>query len=898
MDKFAKNILASRKKIVAGLNLDDSSRHDAVQEGGCGVVGFASTIPVRGRHIFEPSIQMRNRGNGKGGGIAAAGLVPEQLGVDPKTLRDDYILQIALLDPGAAGEAERFITENLRVDHTENLWHLDDHRDVGLEVRPPDIARYFVRVKDDKLNRFAEENDLADQPSRAVEDEFIYQNSFNFNVKFYAALGEKRAFILSHARNLMIFKIVGYAEQVVRYYGLEDFKSNLWIAHQRYPTKGRVWHPAGAHPFIGMNEALVHNGDFANYFSISQYLRQHNIVPLFLTDTEVSVLLFDLWRRVWRYPIEYVIEALAPTTEMDFAGLPEKKKRIYRAIQATHMHASPDGPWFFIIASSNPDDDRLRLLGITDTAMLRPQVFALQQGDVGIGLIGSEKQAIDATLHSLSEEDPRFRPIADRYWNARGGSHTDGGAFSFTIENASGGNARLSCTDKFGKSITCPPGDWTVDLSSGPKAPGGPKADKAPADLAEKIEAYARRDDAKGLFTELSALIPKWNFDSLRWLTSRIEALASHNGPPTSHLGLPAEGPGASHPGDQSRFYWALDILCLLNDRRYNCGRMKRSVVLQIVRQTINSILKSVPSITDTGSAHAQHIDWSTRDRIRPPKEPQTTLVIHAHEFPPEGEQSDAKLLVRAYELGWKRFIVYGLIGQRFTGCGFGPDTAGARIDLFGSSGDYVASGIDGMEIYIHNNAQDQLAQIMKTGRLVIYGDVGQAFMYGAKGGEVYVLGNAAGRPLINAVGRPRVVINGTCLDFLAESFMAGDPLKGGGFVVLNGIEFDNKGRVVPQGSPYPGSNLFSLASGGAIYIRDPHHKLVDEQLNGGRFAELAEEDWLLIRPYLQTNEQLFGISIDRDLLTVDGVRRAPEDVYRKVSPVKSAVLAAQELPE
>ena len=47
--------------------------------------------------------------------------------------------------------------------------------------------------------------------------------------------------------------------------------------------------------------------------------------------------------------------------------------------------------------------------------------------------------------------------------------------------------------------------------------------------------------------------------------------------------------------------------------------------------------------------------------------------------------------------------------------------------------------------------------------------------MYGAKGGSVYVLGNAAGRPLINSVGRPRVVINGTCLDFLAESFMAGD---------------------------------------------------------------------------------------------------------------------------
>ena len=45
------------------------------------------------------------------------------------------------------------------------------------------------------------------------------------------------------------------------------------------------------------------------------------------------------------------------------------------------------------------------------------------------------------------------------------------------------------------------------------------------------------------------------------------------------------------------------------------------------------------------------------------------------------------------------------------------------------------------------------------------------------------------GRPLINSVGRPKVVINGTCLDFLAESFMAGDPHNGGGFVVLNGLD-------------------------------------------------------------------------------------------------------------
>ena len=107
---------------------------------------------------------------------------------------------------------------------------------------------------------------------------------------------------------------------------------------------------------------------------------------------------------------------------------------------------------------------------------------------------------------------------------------------------------------------------------------------------------------------------------------------------------------------------------------------------------------------------------------------------------------------------------------------------------------------MDGLEIYVHGNAQDQLCQISKRGKLVVYGDVGQTFLYGAKGGEVYVLGNAAGRPMINAVGSPRVVINGTALDFLAESFMAGDPHNGGGFAIVNGLHYDQYGQAAPAG--------------------------------------------------------------------------------------------------
>src|SRR2546428_10288358 len=143
---------------------------------------------------------------------------------------------------------------------------------------------------------------------------------------------------------MFVFKIVGFAEQCARYYKLEDVRAHVWIGHQRYPTKGRVWHPGGAHPFIGLDEALVHNGDFANYLSVVEYLKQRNIHPLFLTDTEVSVLLFDLLRRGSGYPLQYRIEATGPTTARELPLLPPEKQRNHPMIHALHMHAGSARP--------------------------------------------------------------------------------------------------------------------------------------------------------------------------------------------------------------------------------------------------------------------------------------------------------------------------------------------------------------------------------------------------------------------------------------------------------------------------------------------------------------------------------------------------------------------------
>ncbi len=864
MSALAERLLADRSRIYS--RREEPVRPERAAEGGCGVTGFACTVPVGGRFIYEPSVQMHNRGNGKGGGIAAVGLVPEELGISREVLDSHYLLQIALLDPTCQPDLEkRFVLPHFDIALSTRQAHVDDHRDIpGLEVRPPDVHRYVVRVKPRVLEDFAVGAGLTELAPRQLEDEFVWRNSYQLNDVFYASLGEKRAFVLSHGKDLLVYKLVGYAEQNVQYYQLADVKAHVWIAHQRYPTKGRVWHPGGAHPFVGVNEALVHNGDFANYHSVCEYLRQRNIRQQFLTDTEVSVQLFDLWDRVYGYPLEYIIEALAPTTELDFDQLPPEKQVVYRQIQATHIHASPDGPWFFIIARSR--ENRFQLLGITDTAMLRPQVFAFSDsGQVQIGLICSEKQAIDATLRSLAKEDPRFCPVADKYWNARGGSSTDGGAFIFTVapgQNGQSGRMQLSCTDKFGRAFQLDSGTVRCDQTT---------AEVHDQESAGAVAEKLKRGEVAALFREVQDL-PAWPANRLRRFCREVLL-------------------GADDPRSRAA---AIELLTLIHDRRFDTGDKRRATVVQVLEETLEELLDSAPLFGEPAARFWRRITWATRDRLAAPESGEELLCIDAQGFPPEGDDCDAVLLRKAYQAGWKRFAVYRLRGQRFHGAGLGPGTDGVRIDLYGSNGDYTASGMDGLELHIHGNAQDQLGQIAKRGKLVIHGDVGQTFMYGAKGGEVFVLGNAAGRPLINAVGRPRVVINGTCLDFLAESFMAGDPHSGGGFVILNGMEFDRRGRIVPQPVPYPGSNLFSLASGGAIYIRDPHRRTTERQLNGGAFFALDDKDWRLIHAYLEENQRLFGIPVE-DLLTVDGQVKSPQEVYRRVSSVKLSVLAGSE---
>ena len=846
-------VLDSRRLMNSQLPKFELNEDDAA-EGGCGVVGLACEIPVAGTHLFNSLEQMRNRGNGKGGGVAMVGLDPSHFGVSREILTNDYLYAVAYQDDAVRTDVEeQFINSNFDVSHVHEVPVLDDWKELSnLEVKPPNVVCYFIKPKQSAIDDFLSlgemtESDFTDK--KAMCDEFLFQNTHKLNVEFYAKDQRADAFVLSHGVDMIILKIVGYAEDVIRYYRLDDVTAHVWIGHHRYPTRGRVTHPGGAHPFgQGVDVALVHNGDFSNYVSVKDYLGQRGMEPLFFTDTEVAALGFDLHSRVYGYPMEYVIESLAPTGELDFVMLPDEKQEVYEAIQKTHVHGSPDGPWFFIIAKHNRGAHQL--IGITDTSMLRPQVFSYQRGEVGIAFCGSEKQVIDAVLESLSAEDKRFWRRCDEYWNARGGSYTDGGSFIFDVTPDGAGNHELVMTNKFGALVdTHSKGNYQI----------------ADAALMSDFD-WPENWNARDIFPAIVDSLQSMDWGSARSLLSEIASLT-----------------GRSNRKD------AIELLNLMLDRVYPTGTLRTSRWLDCVEDTIMSI------VGHAGSKSCEYFSGQKAPGHLPTPETEgQTIVVDARPYPIEGTESLARELVNLHRVGWNNFVVSHCRGHRFIGNGFGMDTDDVTIDVYGSVGDYLGSGSDGMTIHMHGNGQDQFAQIYKKGTLVVHGDVGQCYGYGAKGGRLFIRGNAAGRPMINSVGSPKLVINGTALDYLAESFMAGDPLDGGGFVIINGIKFGEEGQIVELDTPYPGGNLFSLSSGGAIYVRDPHAVLSKSQLNGAEFVELTDADWDVIQPLLEENESHFGIPLAR-LLTVEGEMKMPSQVYRKIIPLKNKALSVED---
>ncbi len=139
-------IVQARRLLTNSLPKIEMNDADAA-EGGCGVVGITSEIPIAGRHLFKSLEQMRNRGNGKGGGVAMVGLDPAQFGTTQDVLEEAYMIAIAWVNEGYREDVEaKYIDSVFDVVHTFDFPVLEDWtRLSALDVCPPAVTCYWVR---------------------------------------------------------------------------------------------------------------------------------------------------------------------------------------------------------------------------------------------------------------------------------------------------------------------------------------------------------------------------------------------------------------------------------------------------------------------------------------------------------------------------------------------------------------------------------------------------------------------------------------------------------------------------------------------------------------------------------------------------------------------------------
>src|SRR5260370_670407 len=264
--------------------------------------------------------------------------------------------------------------------------------------------------------------------------------------------------------------------------------------------------------------------------------------------------------------------------------------------------------------------------------MLRPQVFAVQEGPLKIGIIASERQAINAVLGTLQEDQRIPSRFADAYWNARGGSFTDGGAFLFTVRDGMEGK-ELECADKFGKAIELPEQDWLPNMGS---------SVALNASIAIQLQKGPKAQDPLGFYEYVRPALKDAGFQYVGEILEELKRLAMR--------------------GQESRQF-AIKALSLLYDRIYETGNKKRSSLLQLYHEALNDVFSSI-SLSNYDLY--TRLDWKNRSRLIHPGFDEQVLVVDALEFPAEGEESAARFVVDAYGHGWKNILLYNLRCHRF----------------------------------------------------------------------------------------------------------------------------------------------------------------------------------------------------------------------------------------
>ncbi len=710
-----------------------------------------------------------------------------------------------------------------------------DYRSFG-DKDPGDVFRFFVRVNQDELSRFIENELIKDsiwppwqlryqglnlqnykenrEFLQEAEDEYIYRLARRITFENYVKDQQKKAAVLSCGKNSGCWKSDG------RHLPWELPDAPVNIIHRRLAT-GSVVDQMNAHPFSELHTALTHNGETTNYRTMLNRVSQFNLTPLAQTDTAVASLKLHLLSQYLHYPFDALVESFSPTTGWSLTQLPSEMRERFERIQEVELESAPDGPYQYLCGRIDPYQRVIERLDIIDPSLLRPNVAMLyDDGENFVSIICSEKQGSDAGMQELFRLGLMKSTISPLIFTV------NPGMLSRVFYDEKGRITGYEVLDKFGKKIEIPHGTFP------------PQKSLPLVEASERIEF----EPSPSLF--IKDRLPRWSFlefeKALKELSSKL--------PPSKAI---------------EELTWIHDHLI-----GWDTGDKDRGALIHTVKNVINTFLDHI-----SHKKEFFRVTIGKATELNPPEDGEQVLVVDARGFRPEGIDPFRVLspfLDHAHKMGWRKFIVYRVEGQRGIGMGIGSgQTNDTQIDVYGSPGEYCGAFNMGALVRVHTHSQNFTGMVMHSGTLEIHGDVGKVTGYSAKGGTFNILGNVVDRGWVCAVSDPRgpgleVNIVGTAYEHLCQAFM-------GGSVIMLGLFWGPDGMLHRMQSPYKGGKILAGASAGEVIFYDPEKRLNQEQYKSCVSNPMNGKKWGEIMNRLMNLEKIFSLGFSRknDHLTV-----------------------------
>ncbi|MEW6376402.1 MAG: glutamate synthase-related protein, partial [Thermodesulfobacteriota bacterium] len=699
------------------------------------------------------------------------------------------------------------------------------------EKDPGDVFRFFVRVRREELFRFIEEDLLNDPvwPPRAIryrdlavenykeqiaflqesEDEYIYRLARRITRGNYTELQKKKAAVLSCGKNSGCWKSDG--RQIP--WDLPEAPVN--VIHRRLAT-GSVVDQMNAHPFAELHTALTHNGETTNYRTMINRVSQFNLIPLAQTDTAVASLKLHLLSQYLHYPFDALVESFSPTTGWNLTQLPPEIRERFERIQEVELESAPDGPYQYLCGRIDPYRRVIERLDIIDPSLLRPNVAMLyDDGENFVSIICSEKQGSDAGLQELYRLGMMRSTVPPLNFTV------NTGMVSRVFYDKKGRITGHEVLDKFGCPLNIPHGTF----------PSSEERILSPVSWKE-----TESEGNPSLF--FRDHLPGWKFGEFK---SALEKMTDRF-------------PVARTIEELTRMYDHLP--------GWDTGEKDRGALLHMLKDHIDGVLDRLK-----GRNGMVRVTFANAGKLEGPEEKEQVLVVDARGFRPEGVDPLLVLscfLDHAHWMGWRKFIVYRVGGQRGIGMGMGSgQTFDTAVDIYGSPGEYCGAFNMGALVRVHDHAQNFTGMVMHSGTLEIHGDVGKVTGYSAKGGTFNILGNVVDRGWVCAVSDPRgpgleVNIVGTAYEHLCQAFM-------GGSVIVLGLFRGNDGILRRMDSPYKGAKILAGASAGEAIFYDPSSRLDEAQYKACIVRPVDDQKWEEIANRLMKLETIFNLGFSRE---------------------------------